>query len=194
MSDERDTSSRLKTYASRLVGCVILLLLAWALVSGLWHREETPQESGPASTGTANDSQGAAPRGQPQAGDGQAPRELPTETGQGAGPDGPWSAEILDDSSVRVLLRQAPVVKAEYRFWDANWQWANPELSVARNVDGLIAVEGTVRDLGLEIAGAIANDPRNVLEYTYVVTANEDLSGITGGGLEFQLDLSLIHI
>ena len=113
----------------------------------------------------------------------------PQENG-GGGVKNEWSLQIQDNSTVLIANHNAPVIKAEYLFWAENWKWAGSKFEIQDVIDGKRTFTGKVPNLGLQFSGIISNDPPHILTYAGRITADRDLSGITGGGLEFRLELN----
>jgi hypothetical protein len=100
-----------------------------------------------------------------------------------------WTVEVAEGGTLRVAYRGAPVMTYHYLFWAENFRWANPVVTNVRTADGVTTFEILVGELGLKIAGRIAKSAPGELSVDYGILAEKELTNITGGGLEFNLNL-----
>jgi hypothetical protein len=100
-----------------------------------------------------------------------------------------WTIEVAEGGTLRVNYRGAQVLSFHYLFWGPNFSWANPVVKSSRTSDGVTTFEIGVDALGLDIAGRVAKSGPGEMSVEYGVTAHKDLSDITGGGIEFNLNL-----
>jgi hypothetical protein len=100
-----------------------------------------------------------------------------------------WTVEVAEGGTLRVSYRGAQVMSFHYLFWGPNFSWANPVVKSARTSEGVTTFEIGVDALGLDITGRIAKSAPGEMSVEYGIVAHKELSGITGGGLEFNLTL-----
>ncbi|MGB2820586.1 MAG: glycosyl hydrolase family 5, partial [Phycisphaerae bacterium] len=67
---------------------------------------------------------------------------------------------------------------------------AGAKIGLGQKKDGATPLAGSVRDLGIAVAGDVASPAANKLRYTWDLQAGKALSGIIGGGMEFRLSLN----
>jgi len=96
---------------------------------------------------------------------------------------GEWELSLAEDTSPIVRRHHAPVVQANWVFWGPKWKWAGAKLALRADK----TLTGSVSALSLRITGAVTSPKANVLKYTFEFTADRQLRGIIGGGLEFRL-------
>ena len=96
---------------------------------------------------------------------------------------------VNPDATPVLLLGGSPVGKANFVFWGSNWSWAGSKITAEPAEAGQWPVAGRVDPLGLSIDGKIVQPQPNQLTYQLNLDAAQPISGIVGGGLEFQLDL-----
>jgi len=101
--------------------------------------------------------------------------------------DNAWQMTVTGDGAVQASLNRAPVVQANYNFWGANWKYAGTRFSRRPPGSARAAFAGTVDALGLKIDLTVTSPKPNQLRYVWRIAASRDLSGIVGGGLEFNL-------
>jgi hypothetical protein len=101
----------------------------------------------------------------------------------------PWEMRINENASIEIRHQQTPVVKADYCFWGANWNWAGVKMRLTDSPGNRKTFSGSVSELGLKINGSISLHKPNQLRYTWNIESERDLDQITGGGLEFKLAL-----
>ncbi|MGB2824393.1 MAG: hypothetical protein WBF17_25685, partial [Phycisphaerae bacterium] len=101
-----------------------------------------------------------------------------------------WEMAAMNDGTVAVMLKKAPVVKASYCFWGAKWKYAGAKIGLGQKKDGAAPLAGSVRDLGIAVAGDVTSPAANKLRYTWNLQAGKALSGVIGGGMEFRLSLN----
>lgn len=100
-----------------------------------------------------------------------------------------WEVRTTGDVAVEICCRQAPVLKANYCFWAESWDWAETRLKFAEPKAGKQTFSGTVSGLDLKLGGTIDSPTANQLRYVWNITSGRELSGIIGGGLEFNFVL-----
>jgi hypothetical protein len=100
-----------------------------------------------------------------------------------------WEVRINPAAAVEVQCKNAPVVRSHYVFWGENWKWAGASVRVVQGTGPKKTLAGEVRALGLAISGTVDALATNVLRFAWDLEAQEDLDGIIGGGLEFNLAL-----
>ena len=100
-----------------------------------------------------------------------------------------WEARATGDAAVAVARRQAPVVKSHYVFWGADWKWTSAGLKLDDSAAPATTFSGAVSALGLKIDGTITSPAANRLRCVWHIEAERELTGIIGGGLEFNLVL-----
>ncbi len=98
-----------------------------------------------------------------------------------------WDMRVTDDAAVEISRLQVPVVKANYCFWGANWNWAGVKMQMGKSQGSSKTFSGNVSALGLEFNGTVRSLQPNEVRYTWNIEASRDLKGIVGGGLEFKL-------
>jgi len=100
-----------------------------------------------------------------------------------------WEMRLTDKGAVEVLHNRAPVVVSDYLFWGANWKWAGLKAHLGEPQGGATPLAGTVDALKLKVDAAITSPAPNALVFAYRLDAAEEMKGVTGGGLEFNLRL-----
>ena len=100
-----------------------------------------------------------------------------------------WTVEVAEGGTLRVNFRGAQVLSFHYLFWGPNFSWANPVVTNARTTGGVTTFDLVVDALGLKIAGKMAKSGPGEMSIEFGVVAEKQVSDITGGGLEFNLNL-----
>lgn len=100
-----------------------------------------------------------------------------------------WEVRATDAAAVTISCGQMPVVRSHYAFWGENWKWAGAQLKLDESKGAETTLSGEVSQLGLKIEGTIRSPAANRLSYTWRIEAQQELQGIVGGGLEFNLVL-----
>jgi len=107
-----------------------------------------------------------------------------------AAPAADWEMAATNDAAVVVSLKKAPVVKASYCFWGAKWKYAGARIRLGPKQGGAAPLSGSVRGLGITVAGEVTTPAENQLRYAWKLQAERNLTGIIGGGMEFRLSLN----
>ena len=100
-----------------------------------------------------------------------------------------WQVRITDSGAVEVLHKQAVLVKSAYLFWGADWKFAAMKSRVEKAGAEGAGLSGEVALLKLKLDAGITNPAPCKLVFAYKLDAAEDMKGIVGGGLEFNLKL-----
>ncbi|MHC4177915.1 MAG: glycoside hydrolase 5 family protein [Planctomycetota bacterium] len=98
-----------------------------------------------------------------------------------------WEIRTTGDVALEISVRQVPVVKANYCFWAANWKYAAARLKLGEFKAGTQTFSGAVTGLDLKLDGTIASPAAGQARYTWNIESGRNLTGIIGGGLEFNL-------
>ena len=100
-----------------------------------------------------------------------------------------WEMRATEDAAIEISHLQAPVVKAGYVFWGAEWDYAGAKMGLDMSNAADKTFTGRVQELELNIEGRILSPAANKLRYIWSIEAERDLKNIIGGGLEFRLVL-----
>jgi hypothetical protein len=100
-----------------------------------------------------------------------------------------WQVSATNEVAVEIAVRQTPVVKSNYMFWGENWKWMGLNLKPAGAKAGQSTFSAELASLGLTIGAVVDAPAPNQLRIVYTIEATRDITGITGGGLEFNLAL-----
>lgn len=98
------------------------------------------------------------------------------------------------DASPVITLEGTPVISANWVFWGAAWNYAGSKFELQTLPATPRSFVGKVEGLGLTIDGNIASSRPNVTKYDLKLNAKSPLTGITGGGLEFKIDLDSLAV
>ena len=104
-----------------------------------------------------------------------------------------WELTSRDEgaAALRISHQTAEVATANYVFWGPNFAWAGARLQFGdRRPDGAQRFHLAVEKLGISADGTIAAAKPNEIVWTYDFNVEKALSGISGGGLDFKLDLT----
>jgi hypothetical protein len=101
----------------------------------------------------------------------------------------PWSIEVADGGTFRIDYRGAQVMSFHYLFWGASFSWANPVVKDVATSNGVTTFVVDVDALGLELAGRISKAGPGEVAVEYTINAKKQLTGVVGGGLEFNVNL-----
>ena len=101
----------------------------------------------------------------------------------------PFQVELLPDGTFSLLFHRVPLVTSAFKFWAANWKWANPTAEVGAFRDGVAPFDLRIANLSAEAAGTIALHSPEVLTYDLTVRHSATQPDVLGGGLEFVLDM-----
>lgn len=93
-----------------------------------------------------------------------------------------WEIIFKDNGTFIVNYKKQTLVDCQYVFWKENGAWAHADVSKQNNI-----ITGTVADLGLNLEAKIVSKQPNVISLEWTIQANQNLSSIIGGGLEFHL-------
>ncbi|MEQ8770547.1 MAG: cellulase family glycosylhydrolase [Phycisphaerales bacterium] len=99
-----------------------------------------------------------------------------------------FSARIADQGTPEVFLDGTRVLTAKFHFWAADWAYAWSEFEIGQRTDGVLPITGAAKTLGLTFAGTIDDRDPTAIRVSLECTAQRDLAGLIGGGLEFSLD------
>lgn len=99
-----------------------------------------------------------------------------------------WQATVLDNGTPSLTYRHAPVLRCQYLFFGAAWKWAGSNWNIQTTADGRRILTGRIPDLGIEAAGPVTTPQPDTLVFEYHLSAARELTGIVGGGLEFEVD------
>jgi len=100
-----------------------------------------------------------------------------------------WTVEVAEGGTLRVNFRGAQVLSFHYLFWGPNFSWANPVVTNVKTTGGVTTFDLVVDALGLKIAGKMAKSGPGEMSIEFGVVAEKQVSDVTGGGLEFNLNL-----
>lgn len=95
---------------------------------------------------------------------------------------GDWEFFLEEDASFSVRHEGETLVKSSWLFWGAQWKWSSSSFSSEGD-----HISGRVDDLGLSFEGQLKEESPGSWILTYRIHASQELKGIIGGGLEFQL-------
>jgi hypothetical protein len=101
----------------------------------------------------------------------------------------PFQVELLPDGTFSLLFHRVPLVTSAFKFWAANWKWANPTAAVGPFRDGVAPFAVQIPNLAAEASGTIALHSPEVLTYDLTVRHGATQPDVLGGGLEFVLDM-----
>lgn len=102
---------------------------------------------------------------------------------------GPFQIELKRDGTFSLLFHRVPLVTSDFKFWEANWKWANPTGTAGVFQNGRAPFSLQVPNLAAEAAGTIEMPSPEVITYDLTVQHSATRPGVMGGGLEFVLDL-----
>ncbi len=98
------------------------------------------------------------------------------------------STRIADQGTPEVFLDGTRVLTAKFHFWAADWAYAWSEFEIGPREGGVLPITGAAKTLGLTFEGTIDDRDPTAIRVELVCTAQRDLTGLIGGGLEFNLD------
>ncbi len=99
------------------------------------------------------------------------------------------NVSIEPDSSLKVLVGQTPILSSSYVFWGAEWTWAPSRFSLQYDESGVFPLKGSIQSLGITLSGHVTQEAPNIYTYTLDLDAAGDLSGIIGGGLQWDISV-----
>ncbi len=106
----------------------------------------------------------------------------------GARAEPQFSARVADQGTPEVFLDGTRILTAKFHFWAADWAYAWSEFEIGQRADGVLPITGAAKNLGLTFEGTIDDRDPTAVRVDFVCTAQRDLAGLIGGGLEFNLD------
>ncbi len=101
----------------------------------------------------------------------------------------PFQLELKRDATFSVLYHQVPLLGMEFKFWEANWKWANPLAESGELRNGSAPFNIRITGLAADVSGTISTQSPDQLIYEFVVRHSATRPGTIGGGCEFALDL-----
>ena len=102
-----------------------------------------------------------------------------------------WSARVEDDATPSASIDGTTALSAGLHFWGPDWAYAHAEFRVLPRQGGVLPVQGRVDALGLTFDGAIDDRDPARLVWSLRCTAQRDLTGLIGAGIEFNPDVAL---
>ena len=105
------------------------------------------------------------------------------------GSHSPFQIELKRDGTFSLLYHQVPLISTEFKFWEANWKWANPTAEAGELRNGTESFGIRIPGLAADVAGTIDLRSPNVVTYDFTARHSATRSGVMGGGWEFLLDL-----
>lgn len=100
-----------------------------------------------------------------------------------------FNVSIEPDSSLKVLVGQTPILTSSYVFWGAEWTWAPFRSSLQYDESGVFPLKGSIQSLGITVSGDVTQEAPNIYTYTLDLDVAKDLSGINGGGLQWDINV-----
>jgi hypothetical protein len=101
----------------------------------------------------------------------------------------PFQVELTPEGNFSLRFHRVPLVTSEFKFWEANWKWANPTATTGAFQNGKASYDLRIPGLAAEAAGTIEMQSPEVITYDVTVQHNATRAGVIGGGIEFALDL-----
>ncbi|HUE12832.1 MAG TPA: cellulase family glycosylhydrolase [Planctomycetaceae bacterium] len=105
------------------------------------------------------------------------------------GSHGPFQLELKRDGTFSLLYHQLPLVSADFKFWEADWKWANPTAEAGELHNGTEPFGIRIPGLAADVTGTIDVRTPNVVAYDFTARHSATHPGVKGGGIEFVLDL-----
>lgn len=100
-----------------------------------------------------------------------------------------WEMRPTEDASIEIFHLHTPIITVNYCFWGINWSWADAKMTLGELQGGRQTFSGGISKLDLKVDGTVRSPRSNQLHYVWKIDSGRDLTGIIGGGLEFQLVL-----
>ena len=93
----------------------------------------------------------------------------------------PFQVELLPDGTFSLLFHRVPLVTSAFKFWAANWKWANPTAEVGPFRDGVAPFDLRIPSLAAEASGTIDLHSPEVHHLRPHGAAQRDATGRDGG-------------
>ena len=92
-------------------------------------------------------------------------------------------------ATVSILRHGTQLVNSEYNFWGANWNYSGTSWKYEQLRGPRKEFTGLVGELGIELDATAEQPAQNQFRVAYQVSSDKELTGIIGGGLQWNLDL-----
>ncbi|MDX9753732.1 MAG: hypothetical protein RBU29_07205 [bacterium] len=99
-----------------------------------------------------------------------------------------WEMYLGEEGEIIILYQKTVVAESHWVFWGKEWSWADVKMHVEPPAEhSAYTLTGTIANLGLTLRGTATLPQPREIQMNVEFTAAKTLSGITGGGLEFNL-------
>jgi hypothetical protein len=103
----------------------------------------------------------------------------------------PWVVRLDDSYGLPLVERGgAPVLTANFAYWDKNWKWAEQATRFAVDAPGMYRMDGVDEALGFRIRARITTEEGSRLRWAFDMDSGPGRPGAIGGGLVFHLNLA----